>query len=1219
MNSRLTGTIRLAAVLAVLLLTAAAPPTLRAQESRGRITGTVADANKASVPGAAVKINDPARGTSVALTTNDEGFFQAPYLLPGTYRVEVEVAGFKRYIQDGVELRINETRDLSITLEVGGTQETVTVTAGVTELNTADANLGQTVDQKRLAELPLVHGDPYTLIGLSPGATHTGSQRLDRPFEPTHIVGYAIDGTRGNRSDLLIDGAPSTSTANANEVIASYVPPSDIVQEFKVQTATFDAQFGNTEGGVTSISIKSGTNDLHGSAYIWTEPGGMAANDFFGNAKGQGRPFTYSNRPGFSISGPVRIPKVYDGKDKTFFLFGYEGIRDARPRFDASGTVWTPTDALRGGDFSAFASSITIYDPLTTRCANNTNPCTTFTRDAFANNVIPASRISPVATAILKYYGAPKRAGLLGNLFDSTLTETTKPYDNYTFRLDQNFSQNNRFFFRGSRYDRDSHYNDYLGTEATGVNFIFASRQGVLDDVHTFNATTVLNVRYGFNRFIRQQDQDEDARGFDLTQLGFPAAYNSVIGEETRRFPRFDFTNGALGTGFGNEFRPTTTHSFSAVLNKALESHSLKFGSELRIYREDDVFASNDQTGQFIFDNTYTRQLSSGNTGQDPQGLQGFAAFLLGLPTTQQIVRRADYSEYSKNYGFFVQDDWRVRPDLTLNLGLRYEVETPLVERNDKSVSGFDFGYAQPIEATAQTRYAALNDAQLKALLPTLGVKGGLLFAGQDTGSGLYSTPKNTFLPRAGFAYQWDDKTVVRGGFGLFAGFLGQRRGDVIQPGYTQTTTVGLAQLANGASVPQSFNSGFSNVSIIEPVGNARGRQTGLGGAVSFFNQNPEVSKQARFQIGFQRELPGGVLAEASYVGNYGYNIEITRNINALPNQYLNTDASRTTAMNNTNTLLTGTVTNPFQGLLPGTGLNNTTIARQQLLRPFPAFGDITTSVNDGKSWYHSGQFSLNKRFSKGYTVQAAYTWSKWIQATEYLNAGDEQPTKMISDQDTPHRIAFSGMYSFPFGRNREFLSNANWLTNALLGGWQIGGSVQLQSGFPVAFGSFNTGNGNTSGDFFYLGGDLDIPSSERTTDRWFNTSAIQSFYNWPSFLPAGVTAASATTAQINAAQTAANTAASPVFHLRTLPYRFSNVRRDYIKNVDLTLLKDIHLREGMKVQLRFEALNAFNEPYFPAPTVSQTSSTFGAINVLTTSNQDNYARRIQLGAKFIF
>ncbi len=287
MRSRISHAARLCAALLPVLLLLVVPVSLAAQETRGKITGTVSDPNKAAVPAALVKISDTARGTTVTLTTNDDGLFQAPYLLSGTYQIVVEVAGFKRYLRDGVVLQIGETRDLDIALEVGGTQETVTVTSDAPALNTSDANLGQTLDQKRVAELPLVHGDPYTLMGLSSGVTYTGSTRLDRPFEPTHIVGYAVDGTRGNRSDLLIDGAPSTATANANEVIATYVPPSDIVQEFKVQTATFDAQFGNTEGGVTSISIKSGTNDFHGSAYYWIEPGGIAANDFFGKARGQ--------------------------------------------------------------------------------------------------------------------------------------------------------------------------------------------------------------------------------------------------------------------------------------------------------------------------------------------------------------------------------------------------------------------------------------------------------------------------------------------------------------------------------------------------------------------------------------------------------------------------------------------------------------------------------------------------------------------------------------------------------------------------------------------------------------------------------------------------------------------------------------------------------------------------------------------------------------------
>jgi hypothetical protein len=252
----------------------------------------------------------------------------------------------------------------------------------------------------------------------------------------------------------------------------------------------------------------------------------------------------------------------------------------------------------------------------------------------------------------------------------------------------------------------------------------------------------------------------------------------------------------------------------------------------------------------------------------------------------------------------------------------------------------------------------------------------------------------------------------------------------------------------------------------------------------------------------------------------------------------------------------------------------------------------VLTTNNDGKSWYYSGQFSLQKRFSQGYTVQASYTKSKWTQATEYLNSGDAFPTRMISDQDSPHRFALSAMYSLPFGKGERFASSGSWLTNAIVGGWQIGGTVQLQSGFPVAFGAYSITTAVTSGDIFYNGGQLSIPSNQRTTDRWFNTSVFTSLLN------------------------ATSTNATPVNHLRTLAYRFPGVRRDYIKNLDMTLKKDILLRESMKIQLRFELLNALNEPYFPAPVTSPSASNFGQISA---SNQDNYARRAQIGLKFLF
>ncbi|MFT3746549.1 MAG: TonB-dependent receptor [Pyrinomonadaceae bacterium] len=1216
MSSTLVKIIRISMVLIAIM---ASIQMIAGQETRGAIRGSVLDPNGAPIAGAKVVVSDPARGSAVSVTSNGEGFFQVNYLLSGKYSITVEVQGFKKLLRENVTVDIGNTIQVDLPLEVGGATETVTVTSDIQQLNTENGSVSQTIDAKRMADLPLSKGDPYKLIGTSTGVTYTGSARLDRPFEPTHIVGYAMDGTRGNRSDLTIDGAPSTATANGNEVIASYVPPSDIIQEFKVQTATFDAQFGNTEGGVTSISIKSGTNALHGSGYYFGEPISLAANDVFGKARGQSIVQTVSKRYGGSINGPVRIPKLYNGKDKTFFLFGWESIRDTRPRFDAAATTWVPTAKLRIGDFSDYlptgtgtcaspnANAVCIFNPFT-RVGTGAGT-------AFAGNIIPDNLISPVAKAVLTYYSLPKTAGLSGNLADSTLTEKTRKYDNFTFRIDQNITKNNRFFIRGSYYDRDSFYNDYMGTAATGNVFGFKSRQGVVDDVQILNGSTVLNVRYGFNRFIRIGEQREEAQGFDLTKLAFPSAYNNLTSSIIRRFPRFDFPSGQMfSTGFGNEFRPVSSHAPSVTLNKTFNTHSTKFGAELRVYREDDSFTSNDQTAQFIFDNTYTRASSSSTA--DVNGLQAYAAFLLGLPTTAQIVRRADYSEYSKTYGLFAQDDWKVTKNLTLNLGVRYDIETPLVERQNKSIAGFDASYVQQAiqdqaraNLTANPVSVAVTGTNTVAIDPaSFNVRGRLIFASSDNPE-LYKTPKNTILPRFGAAYKLSDSTVLRGGFGMFAGFLGERRGDVIQPGYTRTTQVALTTSALGASIPQNIATGFLNTAILEPVGNAQGALTGLGGAISFFNQNPKVSKQMRYQFGVQHELPKGFFLELMYVGNYGYDIEIARNINAVPLQYLNGDNSRSTAMVANNTKLgtnntcavnvcTGGVRNPFTGItingvnpFAGTGFVNATgsVALSQLLRPFPAFGDITTSVNDGKSWYNSAQIVVSKRLASGFQGQVSYTFSKWIQATEYLNAADALPTKMIGDQDVPHRLAMNFTYQLPFGKGARFGNDANGWTNALIGGWQVTGVYQYQSGFPIAFGT----------DLFFNGGRVGLP--RKNTSTWFDTANFVSVLN------------------------ATATNATPVSHIRSFPLRFSDVRRDTINNVDLSLLKDIRFNETMKLRLTLELFNALNSAYLPAANTNPTNnvvlttavaSGFGTVSGAT---QDNYARRAQLGIKFVF
>jgi hypothetical protein len=1142
-----------------------------AQEARGTIAGTVHDASKGIIPGASVTITNVAMGTSVPVTTNEVGWFQAPYLIPGTYRVEVELSGFKKFARE-IEVRINDRLEVDIELEIGRSTESVDVTAATPLLETTNASLGQVVDARRIAELPVPHGDPYNLISLAAGVSYTGSARLDRPFEPTHIVGYAMDGTRGNRSDLTIDGVPSTATANAGEVIASYVPPPDIVEQFKVQTATFDASFGNTEGGVTNLTIKSGTNQLHGTAYFNKTPPSLFANDFFANANNIPlSDFTY-NRYGGYAGGPVLLPG-YDGRRRTFFVYGFEGIHEARPRNNGTPTV--PTEAMRSGDFSALLKlgpQYQIYNPFTRRAVAGGR----FQQDPFPGNIIPSELINPVARKVLEYIALPLTPGAAdgtSNFQNPGLLESIK-YATNTIRVDHVITSRQRLYARASWYDRNSNYNNYFNNLATGEWFKFVSRQAAVDHVYVLNGSTVLNLRYGYNWFVRGTDSNPANHGFDLTDLGFPASYNAAIPDDVRRFPRFNIT-GYQGTAIGGEERPNESHSFLATLNKTAGAHAMRGGLEYRRYREPDRFFANNQTGQFDFDATWTRgPLDNSPTAPGSLG-QSFASFLLGLPSGGSVVRAASYDEQSTTWGFYAQDDWRLSSRLTLNLGLRYEIETPLTERNNASVRGFDPTAAQPMEAAVRAAYALNPLAEVPA--SQFNVKGGLTFAGVNgQPEGLYATPKNNFMPRVGAAFKLSDKTVFRGGYGMFYGFLGQRRGDVIQSGFSSTTSL-VPSLNNGLTFFDTLSDPFRS-GIQEPVGAALGAQTFLGQSITFFDPNPKAPRMQRWQVGVQRELPGRWVANASYVGNRGSQIQTSRNLNATPNQYLSTSPVRDQARID---YLGANVPNPFFNLMPvtaGSAFRGVNITRERLLRPYPQFDAVNTTTNEGLSWYHAFQAGLDRRFDAGYTIGASYTFSRFTEKVDFLNAADPEPTKAISSQDVPHRLTINGIWELPFGHGRRIGSNVPAAASALIGGWQVQGIYTYQSGFPIGF-----GNIIFTGDL----DDISLPAGDRKVERWFNTDAG---FN-----------------RVSAQQLGSN--------VRTFPLRLDSVRTDTVKNVDLSVIKNTAIA-GKQLQLRFESLNALNHPLFPGPNTSPTAATFGTISA---STQQNYARRTQVMVKFLF
>lgn len=432
----------------------------------------------------------------------------------------------------------------------------------------------------------------------------TADPALDRPFEPSHIANYAMGGARGLRNELSLDGAPAgASTASAREVSASYVPPVDILAEMKVQSSVIDASVGQTEGGTVSLSLKSGTNQFHGTGYWNKLSPDWNANLFFSNRLGQPiSPFDY-NRWGVSATGPVIIPKLYNGRNRTFYMYGYEGIKETRPR----GSVLTvPTEAQRTGDLSGLlklGSQYQIYDPMTRRADG-----ARFREDPIPGNLIPGSRISPIATTILKYFAPPNTTGTAdggNNLNQPNLPEQASYYS-HTWRVDHNITDRWRTFGRFSWYNRASTYLDHFQNISTGEWFWFHSINGVWDHVYTITPTFVFNLRYGYNRFIRDINRNPATLGFDLTSLGFPKYWNDAIPADIRRFPNIDIT-GYYATNGAVLWRPQDTHDYVAVFDKISGRHSIKFGASYRIYHKNQINPDINSTGRIQFAETYTR------------------------------------------------------------------------------------------------------------------------------------------------------------------------------------------------------------------------------------------------------------------------------------------------------------------------------------------------------------------------------------------------------------------------------------------------------------------------------------------------------------------------------------------------------------------------------------------------------------------------------------
>lgn len=1142
------------------------------QDARGRISGRVSDAAGAAVPGASLAAIREETGVRLVTTASPEGAFELPLLPPGTYQIEVQATGFKRYTRDRFAVRAGERLTLDVALEVGQITESINVTGQAALVETGTATMGRVVDRRSLVELPLPGGNSFALARLSAGVVNLGPPNHPSLGPAVEVLSnISVNGVRPGNTEFTIDGAPSMWGTNA-----SFAPPAEMVAEFKVQTATYDASVGRAPGGSVNVALRSGTNQLHGSFYEFHNNQVLTAMDLFQRQllynsqtgpvtdakRASANPRNILNRFGANLSGPVYLPKLYNGRNRTFWIFGFEML--TRPGIERGNNFYTvPDEAQRRGDFSPLlrlGTAYQVYDPATAVSA----PGGRIQRTPFPGNVVPPSRLDRGAQGLFEFFPAPNTVGTVdGRNNYQRLPQSYNEFRSYTSKIDHNLSDRHRIFGRYTQTFNLFTSGQLFDTPTTGTDRYRRMKGAGFDDVYTFSPSFLMNFRYGFSLF--QQQFVPLSADFNLGSLGLNAALLANLDPRGAQFPgvSIDGYTAIGGAAFSNA--TSNFHSWNTDLTKLAGQHTLRFGGEFRLYREHSYNFGNTFPA-YNFAAAWTRGPLD-NSPVAPIG-QGLASFLLGLPTGGQLNTNASLAEQSTTTALFLQDDYRLSKRLTLNLGVRWDYDSPVTERFNRSVRGFAADTANPVEPAARAAYAASPIPELAGA--NFRVPGGLTFAGANgQPRSLWNADRNNFAPRIGAAYQLNAKTVLRAGYGVYFVPLGSDRQSVNQSGFSITNAL-VPSNDNGLTFSASLANPFP-AGLIAPAGAEGGLRTDVGRGVSYFFENPHNGFMQRFSFGVQRDIWKGLVVDTSFVGNRGRGLEVTRPLNALPNQWLSTTGVRDNAKIDQ---LTSLVRNPFAGLVPGTALNTANVQVQQLLRPYPQFTGVSTNQQLGRSWYNSLQARLEKRFAAGYQFQFDYTWSKNLEAIGYLNGGDAQLERVISDLDRPHRLTFSGLWELPFGPGKRWLANAPRPARAVAAGWQLQAVWQRNSGPALGF-----------GNALLVAPVPDIALADRSLARWFNTTAFNR----------------GATTQLDQ-------------NLRTLSSRFSGVRAPFQETWDLSTLKNINLTERLRLQFRAELLNAMNRTNFANPNTAPTNTLFGQI----TAN-NGFPRQAHFAVKLMF
>ncbi len=1181
------------------------PVALFAQEFRATVTGQVTDPSGATIAKAQVQAVNNVTQQAYNTTTTDKGDYFIPYVLPGTYTITVTAPGFKTQVQDDVVLQASQSRGLNFSLMVGSATQTVEVTGAPPLIETANGSGGTVLTEREIQNVPLSGRQIYSLLGTTPG-----SQFLQTQFGSTGYSGtrgwdvsnnYTLGGGVQGYQQFTLNGTNITLQNNGNQGTWQIAPNVDALQEVNVMTTTYDARYGRTGGGTVNMVTKSGTNGFHGSAYDYLENGALNANNFENNLNGVPRQNLHQNQFGGTFGGAVR-------KDKIFFFGSYEQYKEGIPFTTVTSVpaAYLRPSSANGGGVNFSQTGYTIYDPSTTTCTVpggtvGNCPGNAYARSEFPNNTIPANRINPIGAAILNLYPLPNTGS--GGLQNNYTANVPDKYDYWQpmVRVDYDTSDKTRWysmfaFQHGTEFRNSSGFPP--PAENGNINTMRQELMASQDMTHIFSPTLLADFKLSFSRFL-----DSFPNG-DLNAQVSPSSIGlnmpNIPTTNRKLLPQFTTGGNFYPQVVGNSVNNDTynTFTFDNDWTKTLANHTLHFGGELGELQYANPGSVGNPNGAFAFGTQYTQynplqrnKLSGVNDGFS------VADMLLGYPDSGNVSFNDTLFEGYPTWALYVQDDWKVTKKLTLNIGLRYDVQIGVRERYNRLNRGICFTCVNPItnspayQANLAADGPALAAAGINpASLST--VYGGLEFPGVNGNSrDAYNTDWSNLQPRFGFAYAADSKTVIRGGYGIFytVGLEGgSNTGFSISTPYISST--------NGNVTPTNyFASGnpFPNGAQV-PVGNSLGLLTALGNGASVDFPGRRIPRSQEFSFGFQRELPGQMVLDARYAGNYTDRLRVF----VWDNGVLSYSQLQQGVANPT--LFNQQVPNPYYnvpGIPPSSTCgSNKTISRITLLLPLSQYCGLIGQYNDplGRQNYNGLEVKLNKRFSQGLAFQLSYTFSKTMQATGYQNGWPYQDPGLkhqIAGSDRTHVFSVTGEWALPVGKGSKYFGNARGVLGQVINGWSVNYIVSAQSGLPV---QLNTG-------YYYNCNHNYAPDGGPRLNNYL-------YNNYSNGNPLGCYSS------------------IPQYGLSTLPNQISTLRQPSITNLDLGLHKDFALRESMRLQFRAEALNLTNTVLFPGPDNNPsdgppkvqkngTYTGFGTVNLY----QQNFPRVIQLALKFLF